>query len=586
MKEIYPILFLLLVSVFTIPYFAKPNQSKEFQIKEISLLWSSPRYSSDPYGLNVADLYRNGSIEILFASGSTIYCLNGRDGSQIWEYHTSTGKYLWSYIAVGDLNGDGILDAVAGASDLNSKSVFAVNGINGSQLWKADLKGSNVSTYVSLSDVNEDCWLDVLVGDSDGTFYALNGSNGGILWEYEINGSIKMYAPPAVGDLDNDGKNEVIFFGGDGYAYALNGEDGSLLWRFNAGQQVLSSAALADVDDDGRLEVIFGVIGSSQKYGYIYTLNGEDGSILWKRKIEEKGKYFYGRYPAFSSPVLGDIDGDGRLEIILSSYIRWIFALNGEDGSILWKYYVGTWSRCSPVIGDLDRDNQLDVLFNSGYEFYAIDGKRGEIIWKTYFCTDIHEWWSLLLADLNKDNELEFITTNTLANKVYVFRVSGSGFRAYWPRANGDEKLTGNIINVDSDLDYLSDSSERNVGTDPRNWDTDSDRMPDGWEVTYGLNATNPIDAGLDPDNDTLTNLEEYHLGTDPLCADTDGDGIADAEDKHPTAYDKSLSEYLGDIAEGIGEFFVRNLTAIVLTVSIVILLVTLYTGLREGKKE
>ncbi|MEX2689192.1 MAG: FG-GAP-like repeat-containing protein [Candidatus Njordarchaeum guaymaensis] len=375
-------------------------------------------------------------------------------------------------------------------------------------------------------------------------------------------------------------------FGGDGYAYALNGEDGSLLWRFRAGQQVLSSAALADVDDDGRLEVIFGVIGSSQKYGYIYTLNGEDGSILWKRKIEEKGKYFYGRYPAFSSPVLGDIDGDGRLEIILSSYIRWIFALNGEDGSILWKYYVGTWSRCSPVIGDLDRDNQLDVLFNSGYEFYAIDGKRGEIIWKTYFCTDIHEWWSLLLADLNKDNELEFITTNTLANKVYVFRVSGSGFRAYWPRANGDEKLTGNIINVDSDLDYLSDSSERNVGTDPRNWDTDSDRMPDGWEVTYGLNATNPIDAGLDPDNDTLTNLEEYHLGTDPLCVDTDGDGIADAEDKHPTVYDKSLSEYLGDIAEGISEFFVRNLTAIVLTVSIAILLVTLYTGLREGKKE
>jgi len=62
LKKIYPILFLLLVSVFTIPYFAKPNQSKEFQIKEITLLWSSPEYSSDPYGLNVADLYRNGSI--------------------------------------------------------------------------------------------------------------------------------------------------------------------------------------------------------------------------------------------------------------------------------------------------------------------------------------------------------------------------------------------------------------------------------------------------------------------------------------------------------------------------------------------
>ncbi|MGQ4894300.1 MAG: FG-GAP-like repeat-containing protein [Candidatus Njordarchaeia archaeon] len=588
MKKIYPILFLLLVSVFTIPYLAKSNQSKEFQIKEVALLWSSPEYSSEPLGLNVADLYHNGSFEVLFHSGGTIYCLNGRNGSFIWKYQTN--KDVWGLIAIGDLNGDNISDIVVGAR--MDKYVFAINGINGNLLWRSGRFESNISTYPALCDVDGDNRVDVLIGDSGGTFYALNGSDGGILWKYEINGSIKMRGPPAVGDLDNDGKNEVIFFGGDGYAYALNGEDGSLLWRFRAGQQVLSSAALADVDDDGRLEVIFGVIGSQEyKYGYVYALNGEDGSLLWRRRIEKENEFFFEVGPSFSSPALGDIDSDGKLEIILGSSLRRIFALNGEDGSILWQYYAGSlWNWHSPAIGDIDGDNQLDVLHVGRYDlysmFYAIDGKSGKLIWKSSLRIDC-TWWRVVLADLDKDNKLELITANIdpQVNRIFVYKILGSGFRVYWPKECGNDMRTNDLKTLDHDLDGLSDMSERYVGTDPRDWDTDSDRMPDGWEVAYGLNATNPIDAGLDPDNDTLTNLEEYHLGTDPLCVDTDGDGIPDENDDHPTVYDKSLAEYLGEVATGIGRFLIANLTDLLLTISIGILVVIFYTEQRKKKR-
>ncbi|MHA1676655.1 MAG: hypothetical protein ACTSU6_05695, partial [Candidatus Njordarchaeales archaeon] len=234
----------------------------------------------------------------------------------------------------------------------------------------------------------------------------------------------------------------------------------------------------------------------------------------------------------------------------------------------------------SPIIGDLNGDNRLDVLFSNYDELYAINGRNGTKIWSY---GDI-VLYTPILVDLNNDSWLELVVGNT--GKVVVYEILGAGFRTYWPKEFGNNMHTGNLQALDCDLDSLSDSSERHVGTDPRNWDTDGDGMPDGWEVTYGLNATDSTDADLDPDSDTLTNLEEYHLGTDPLCADTDGDGIADAEDKHPTVYDKSLSEYLGDIAEGISEFFVRNPTVIVLTVSIAILLVTLYTGLRKRKRE
>ncbi len=57
--------------------------------------------------------------------------------------------------------------------------------------------------------------------------------------------------------------------------------------------------------------------------------------------------------------------------------------------------------------------------------------------------------------------------------------------------------------------------------------DTDTDGMPDGWEVDNGLDPqTN--DAALDPDGDSLTNLQEYETGTDPQDSDSDDDGMPD----------------------------------------------------------
>ncbi len=56
--------------------------------------------------------------------------------------------------------------------------------------------------------------------------------------------------------------------------------------------------------------------------------------------------------------------------------------------------------------------------------------------------------------------------------------------------------------------------------------DTDGDGMPDSWELTYGLDPDNPLDAGVDINGDGLSNLEEYTKGYDPLSRDTDGDGI------------------------------------------------------------
>jgi hypothetical protein len=78
---------------------------------------------------------------------------------------------------------------------------------------------------------------------------------------------------------------------------------------------------------------------------------------------------------------------------------------------------------------------------------------------------------------------------------------------------------------ADTDQDGLCDTVETNTGayvspqdtgTDPHNPDSDGDEIPDGWEVTYGLDPLHDNDASVDLDGDGFSNLEEYERGTDP----------------------------------------------------------------------
>ncbi|MGD9503955.1 MAG: hypothetical protein AB7W37_03530 [Syntrophobacteraceae bacterium] len=66
----------------------------------------------------------------------------------------------------------------------------------------------------------------------------------------------------------------------------------------------------------------------------------------------------------------------------------------------------------------------------------------------------------------------------------------------------------------DVNLNGVVDAGE----TDPRLKDTEGDGMPDGWELTYGID---PLvnDAGQDADGDGYSNLLEYQRNTDPTDA-------------------------------------------------------------------
>ncbi len=99
---------------------------------------------------------------------------------------------------------------------------------------------------------------------------------------------------------------------------------------------------------------------------------------------------------------------------------------------------------------------------------------------------------------------------------------------------------------VDSDKDGLLDENDNCPGDvnpeqedfdgdsigDICDSDNDNDKMPDEWEIAYGLNPRDPSDADSDLDGDGLLNLEEFYpIGTNPTEVDTDGDGYSDYDE-------------------------------------------------------
>jgi hypothetical protein len=98
-------------------------------------------------------------------------------------------------------------------------------------------------------------------------------------------------------------------------------------------------------------------------------------------------------------------------------------------------------------------------------------------------------------------------------------------------------------LEADIDADRLNDTMEKKLGTSP--WMSDSDgeegvypepgipgdRLPDDWEVAFGLNPLARDDTSSDADHDGLSLIGEYNKGTDPWNPDSDGDGILDGPD-------------------------------------------------------
>jgi len=334
--------------------------------------------TADLNGDNVEDVIAAEYSSNYYGRISMVWAIDGRTGDTLWFYQSDDGIRS---MTIGDINNDGVMDAVAGASynsgDTPDGRVHAVNGTDGSQLW-AYYTGTTNNT-VTVGNLNGDDYPDVAVGCFDDYVYAINGQTGGNLWSKLI-GSLWINAVDAK-DVNDDGIDDVAFAheylaGWDNFLGVLNGTNGSEIW-IDTVEYVVMDVLIDDVDSDGNLEAVFGGIHSTDR-GEVFVRDALTGTPEWSYDLgalnHTNGNIVLATY---------DIDQDTDLDLIVGTYLgtHVIYAFNGDADVPLWISDTLDGNTRAMDFGDVNSDHVTDLAAATSDRVQVLDGRDGTKIW-------------------------------------------------------------------------------------------------------------------------------------------------------------------------------------------------------------
>ena len=290
-------------------------------------------------------------------------------------------------------------------------AVHAASHAVTSGAWPSDTKSAIVAT-VAVGDLAGNGTKDVVAASIDGKVWAWDPS-GQVVSGFPVGidpDAGKMSTPdafifdgifssPVIADLDGDGKPEIVVGGLDGQLYAWHGNGSPLpgfpvkLSNGNQTGRIIATAAVGDVDGDGEPEIVVSTAESYNSAGRLYVVKA-DGAMApgWPVSLPSITVLPDVGTGLPNSAALADVDGDGTLEIATSA-IGLGPALFHGDGTPLGTFDNALYGPKSNVTdssvvsvvsnvawGHLDNTADMDlVLPGAGYDLLgALTGPRGQ----------------------------------------------------------------------------------------------------------------------------------------------------------------------------------------------------------------
>lgn len=385
-----------------------------------------------------------------------------------------------------DLLGDGKLEIVVGGQDLNGSNpgcggwVYAYKP-NGALLWQTHVRAP-VNASPTVADLYGDGRKEVVVGMGgvvsgqcwNGGVIALNGMTGAEIWHFDTqdwlgerrDGMLDgVYSSPLVADLDGSGKPVIVFGAWDQCIYELD-SNGVPLWGnlpgavpgvycgghgYYIADTSWSSPAAADLQGDGKMEIVIGGdispgnVWNDPAGGYIFVFD-KAGNTLARRWVDQT---------VYSSPAIADLDKDGKNEIVVGSGTYWqgtgynvkVFNYDPSQSDVrnrlVPKWTLPTRGRvyASPALGDLNLDGFKDIVVtsmigdwgNSGSEVYAWSGRDGSQLFRTAACDEFGNSFAIrsspTIADIVGDSHPEVLFSH--AWEVGVLNWNGTHYTDY-----------------------------------------------------------------------------------------------------------------------------------------------------------
>ncbi|MFH1311846.1 MAG: FG-GAP-like repeat-containing protein [Candidatus Eisenbacteria bacterium] len=388
-------------------------------------VWSSGP-ASDTHGVELSDVDGDGDLDLVcgnFAESNTLYLNSGGTFPSDPDW-LSGPEDRTLCIVPGDVDGDGDPDLVCGNGGYPARSNTMYRNetpaLDKGVAWQSAPR--RVTHSVALGDVDQDGDRDLVCGNA--TYSSALYLNDGNLFATSptwLSGVVSDTRGVGLGDIDGDGDLDLVCgnWGTPNIVY-LNGggvfsTDPS--WTSDSAD-FTTSVALGDINGDGALDLVCGNSGDHGQSNRLYLNDGDS--------LSEDAAWSSGEANLTESVALGDVDGDGDLDLVCGNFAQGN-TLYLNKGGIFEETPVWTAGppnhTLSVALGDVDGDGDLDLVCGNSSQSNMLYENEGGIFSSgpAWSCGPANVTESVALADIDGDGDLDLICGNDgQSNTLYV----------------------------------------------------------------------------------------------------------------------------------------------------------------------